>query len=325
MKYRILLITSLSHAWDNGWYYRKGFEQNGHEVILFDPAAHAESVERVRTIVQELRPDFILHTKNELPAEIFEDLRRFTKVIQWHPDPLIQDWLPPYVKAADLFLTMSEGLLEDFRKINPMSYWLSQAFEPSCFETGEITPEDKKIFSSDITFVGNLGSLNQYLVRRQYLERVIDLGVQFKWWGPRIPRKFSTIPLLIGRIGRSYGGRFVWGPEFAKVVKLSKIFLAFDSMPQVRKSMSARMYTAVGNGAFYMCQHVVGIEDVLEPDKEIVTFASADEMAEKIRFYLPREAERQKIAAAGRARILAEHTYEKRTGQLISLAAGILQ
>ncbi len=104
-----------------------------------------------------------------------------------------------------------------------------------------------------------------------------------------------------------------------KVAKLSKIFLAFDSMPHIRRSMSARMYTAVGCGAFYMCQHVEGIEDILEPGKEIVTFRSEQEMIDLIRYYLENDELRMKIAEAGQKRVLRDHTYEVRMRQMMEI------
>lgn len=318
-QYKILLITEFSKPWNNGWYYKSGFEKNGHKVIPFDPASISNSIEGVFKLVKEHKPDLILHTKNELPVETFQKLRQYTKVIQWYPDPVIPDWLPQYVEASDIFFTMSEGLIDEFKKFNPNVFWLTQAFEPSFFEIKQITPEDIRTFSADITFVGNLGSKPQYLQRRESLERIINEGFQLKWWGPRIPRKLSTIPLILGKLGRSYGGKFVWGEEYAKVAKLSEVFLAFDAMPHIRKSMSARMYTAVGCAAFYMSQHVDGIEEVLEPDKEIVTFHSEDEMIDKIKYYLPEEEKRKKIAEAGRQRVLKEHTYEVRLKEMISV------
>lgn len=322
--YRVLLITALGKPWNNGWYYKKGFEKNGHNVMTFDPASVTYPADKVFELVKEFNPDFIVHTKDELPAEVFQDLRRFTKVVQWYPDPVIPGWLTQYCSAADIFFTMSEGLVDDFRKLNPHSFWLSQAFEPGFFEIKKISDEDRKYFSADVAFVGNLGSKAQYLARREILEKVVDSGFKLKWWGPRIPRKLSTIPLIIGKIGRSYGGKFVFLEEYAKVAKLSKIFLAFDSMPHIRKSMSARMYTAVGCGAFYMCQHVEGIEEVLVPDEEIVTFRSDDEMIDKIRFYLKSEAARKKISEAGMRRVLNEHTYEVRILQMMTLIAAVL-
>ncbi|MEC4675677.1 MAG: glycosyltransferase [Nitrospirota bacterium] len=319
MRYRILLITDFSKHWNNGWYYKIGLEKNGHIVRPFNPASISNPENKIFGIIKEYSPDLVIHTKNELPAETFQELRRFTKVVQWYPDPVIPEWLLPYIQAADIFFTMSEGLKPDFQKYNPDVLYLSQAFEPSFFEIEKITKEDVKFFSSDVTFVGNLGSKSQYIARRGALERVINSGFELKWWGPRIPRKFSTIPLILGKLGRSYGGRFIWGEEYARVARLSKIFLAFDSMPHVRKSMSARMYTAVGCGAFYMCQHVEGIEEILEPGKEIVTFRSEDEMIDMIKYYLDNDDLRMKIAKAGRERVLKDHTYEVRMRQMMDI------
>jgi spore maturation protein CgeB len=327
IQYKVLLITSFSKPWNNGWYYKTGLEKNGHTVIPFDPASVDSPLIKVFEIAKECRPDFILHTKDELPAETFQELRQFTRVIMWYPDPVMPEWLLPYVKAADIFFTMSEGLIDEFKRYNNKVFWLTQAFEPSFFAIKKLTEEDKKTYSADVAFVGNLGSKEQYLSRRYSLEKVLDSGVKLKWWGPRIPRKLSTIPLILGKLGRAYGGKFVWFEEYAKVVQLSKIFLAFDSMPHIRKSMSARMYTAVGCGAFYLCRHIDGIEEVLTPGKEIVTFRSDDEMIEMIRYYIGNNELRLKIAEAGQKRVLKDHTYEKRIGQMFALIeqAGVVK
>jgi spore maturation protein CgeB len=231
----------------------------------------------------------------------------------------IHEWLPQYVEAADIFFTMSEGRVDEFKKYNPRVFWLTQAFEPSCFQIKDITAQDSDAYSSDITFVGSLGRKRLHQSRREFLQCIVEKGYSFKWWGPRLPRKFSTLPLILGRLGKAYGGRFVWGEEHAKIARLSKIYIAFDTMPHMRKSMSERMYIAVGCGAFYMCQHVEGIEEVLIPDKEIVTFRSEEEMIEKIDYYLDRDEERRVISEAGRQRVLQEHTYEIRINQMISL------
>ena len=89
---------------------------------------------------------------------MFQKLRSLTRVVQWHPDPVIPEWLPAYVKASDVFFTMSEGLLNTFLAMNPNSFWLTEAWAPSFYEIDEITDMDRNKYSSDITFVGNLGS-----------------------------------------------------------------------------------------------------------------------------------------------------------------------
>lgn len=318
---KVLIAADFSNPWNPGFYIQKGLQQNDVDVKIFDPRTAKDPHAELTAEMKSFSPSVLLHIKDRNLQVVWlkEAKKRGITTVQWYPDIAMPEWLLPYVNTTDIFFTMAEGLVEEFRKYNPRVFWLTQAFEPSFFQINEITPEDINNFSADVTFVGTLGSKEYYLKRRGYLSRVTNEGLKFRWWGPRLPRKFSTIPLIFGKLGRAYGGRFIWGEEYAKAVKLSKIFLAFDAAPQIRKSMSARMYTAVGCGAFYMCQHVDGIEDLFVPDKEIVTFRNEDEMIDKIKFYLKNDSLRKQIADAGKSRALKEHTYKVRTWQMLRI------
>lgn len=323
---RILIADNFSNPWNLGFQVQRGFQQNNIEVRIFDPETTKDPHAELLAEMDSFKPSLLLLIKDrDLPAEWLKEARdKGIATVQWYPDIEMPEWLITYVRNTDVFFTMAEGLVDEFKKNNPRAFWLTQAFEPSFFEINEITPEDINNFSADVAFVGTLGSKEYYLKRRRYLSRVIDEGFNFRWWGPRLPRKLSTIPLMFGGLGRAYGGRFLWGEEYAKAVKLSKIFLAFDAAPRIRKSMSDRIYMAVGCGAFYMCEHVDGIEDVFVPDKEIVTFRDEDEMIEKIRFYLKHDSLRRQVADAGKARALKEHTYKIRAGQMLRVIEDIL-
>ena len=320
-QYKVLLAAAFQ-PWDDGTYYKAGLEKSGHNVFPFDTEGMDYPEREIEKFLKSHTIDFILYTKEELTAEAVLKLKKYTKVVQWYPDIAVPDWLLPRVKAADIFFTMSEGLVEVYRQYNPKVFWLSQAYDPSFFRVDNITDKDKNKFTADVTFVGTLGTKPFYLRKREFLKRVVEEGFQLKWWGPRLPRKIATLPLIFGALGRSYGGEFVWGGNYAKVSRLSKIFLAFDAAPYIRKSMSERIYMAVGCGAFYMCHHVDGIEEVLEPGKEIVTFHSEEEMIDMIRYYLKHDDLRRKIAMAGQRRVLKEHTYEVRFRQMMEIIEG---
>jgi spore maturation protein CgeB len=316
---KILLVTSFEHKWDNGWYYKAGFERNGHVVAAFDPKGAARPVEDFLGLLKSFHPDVLIHTKDELPAEVFAQAKKDTRLVMWYPDAYVPEWLERYVSQCDLFFTKHEGLLDIFKAMNPRTFCLTFGFEPSFFDTGEISQADRRKFATDVTFVGSLGSKPFYFPRRVHLKRVLKDGFGLKWWGPRIPLKLSTIPLILGPVGRAYGGSFVAGRDYALAARLSNIFLSLDALPGLRKSMSGRIFTAVGCGAFFLCLRVDGIEEVFTPGREIAVFDSQQEMMDMIRYYLSHDTERQKIAENGRRRVLAEYTYEIRLRQMMEI------
>jgi glycosyltransferase involved in cell wall biosynthesis len=321
---KILLVTSFNLKWEIGWYCKTGFEKIGHVVAPFDPKGTAHPVEEFFELLNNFRPDILIHTKDGLPAEVLAEAKKYTKLVMWYPDSVVPGYIGRYVSQCDLFFTAHEGLLEVFKGMNPKTFCLACAFEPSYFEIGEITKADREKFETDVTFVGSLGSSPHYLGRREYLKRVISEGFRLKWWGPRLPRKFSTIPLILGPLGRAYGGSltgggFIGGRDFALAARLSKIFLSFDAFPGLRKSMSDRLYTAVGCGAFFLCLRVDGIEEVFTPGREITVFDSEQEMIDMIKYYLSHDTERREIAENGRGRVLAEYTYEIRLKRMMEI------
>ena len=63
------------------------------------------------------------------------------------------------------------------------------------------------------------------------------------------------------------------------------------------------------------------LPDLFDPEKEVVTYRSADEAVQKIKYYLDHESERAAIAKAGQERTLREHTYYHRMQELWQIIA----
>jgi spore maturation protein CgeB len=66
------------------------------------------------------------------------------------------------------------------------------------------------------------------------------------------------------------------------------------------------------SGAFYLVEHFDELTEFFEPDREMVTFGSADELAEKCRYYLAHPRQRETIRQAGMVRARSEHTWQRR-------------
>jgi hypothetical protein len=319
---KILLLTRFRHPWNNGHYYAQGLRELGLTVQGFDPEAAFDPEEDFFSSLETFSPHLLLLTKGTGVREHWLDAARSKSIpmVQWHPDPICDGTVLNLARRVDFFFTMAQGLVEDFRRAGVEKVaWLSQGFAPSFFEIGIPSPQSRDFFGSTLTFVGNLSEQSEYIGRRRSLGRAMREGFDLKWWGPEPARKLRNLAFRLSPLGRAYGGRFVYGSEYAQVASLSAIFLAFDRAPHLRNSMSQRLYMAVGCGAFYLCQHLEGIEEVLVPGREIETFHGEEEMMEKIRHYVPREEARRKIAEQGKRRVLAQYTYRHRFLEMFSL------
>jgi spore maturation protein CgeB len=77
-----------------------------------------------------------------------------------------------------------------------------------------------------------------------------------------------------------------------------------------------RLYEATGVGTCLLTDWQPNLQEVFELDREVVTYRSAEEAIEKVQYLLTHEQERKKIAKAGQARTLKDHTFAQRAIQL---------
>jgi len=317
----------MNRPWSPGHALTPALERTGHAVHVFDYRSTPDPHRDLLAAVDQFKPELHVAYGGELYTP---DLLRRVKAkgvpnVLWYPE-VTPVPLPEAVQlgqACDLFLTIAQGLVEKFTEAGlPAVDWLPEAFEPSIYQYATLTDVDRQLFTCDVTLVGKLESDNPaYMERWKLVKRAVDERVNIKWWGPRIRRKIGTfvLGLLLSKVSRAYGGRFVWNETYAKAVHLSKIFIARDAFPHIRLSTSARTFTALGLGAFLLTYPTKGIEEMFEPGKELVLFQTPDEMIEKIRYYLAHDTERKTIAAAGHQKALSQHTYTHRFQRLFQL------
>ncbi|GFE91356.1 CgeB family protein [Steroidobacter agaridevorans] len=83
-----------------------------------------------------------------------------------------------------------------------------------------------------------------------------------------------------------------------------------DSMAQVGYSPPTRVFEAAGAGACLICDAWQGLEQFLEPGKEVVRVESGEDVAAVLPALTPGEARR--MGERARRHLLSEHTYEHR-------------
>jgi spore maturation protein CgeB len=142
------------------------------------------------------------------------------------------------------------------------------------------------------------------------------LGRAASW--PARPR--VTLPAAIARAIRP--PRF--GLEMYRTLRDARIALDVQGDPEARDSSNMRLFEATGVGACLLTDRTVRLGEMFEPEREVATYASADECVEKIRRLLAHDAERESIARAGEARTLRDHTFARRAARLDELLRGLV-
>jgi spore maturation protein CgeB len=80
-----------------------------------------------------------------------------------------------------------------------------------------------------------------------------------------------------------------------------------------------RLYEATGVGAMLLTDRKDNLHKLFDIDHEVVAYSSKEEAAEMVRYYLDHPDEMVRIAQAGQARTLREHTYGQRMQELVPI------
>jgi spore maturation protein CgeB len=102
-----------------------------------------------------------------------------------------------------------------------------------------------------------------------------------------------------------YTGRELYGQAYREGIWRSKINLSFITHSN-QDEFVHKSFEIAACGGFLLAERSAGHKARFREDEEAVFFTGFDECAAKIRRYLPDEAARTRIAAAGRARALRD-------------------
>jgi len=154
-----------------------------------------------------------------------------------------------------------------------------------------------------VSFIGSA-----YGNRRRWVARLKALGVEVTCFGHGWPR--GTVPAAdIPRIMRASVVSLNFGDSGLQLSGL---------VPYRSRQIKARVFEVPGAGGFLLTEHAQHLDEYFVPGEEMDIFASAEELAGKIRGYLADPARRDRMARAGHARTAREHTYLARFEALLS-------
>ena len=112
--------------------------------------------------------------------------------------------------------------------------------------------------------------------------------------------------------------------ELIRMYSRSKISLGFSSCGDTHCSgqrilqVHLRDFEAPMSGAFYMVEHMEELEEFFEIGQEIVCYHDKEDLADKIRYYLAHDDERERIRQAGYRRAARDHSWHQRFRQVFA-------
>ena len=285
--------------------------------VLLPKVFPASQAWRHRALVEAARtfsPDLILLTSAEVPLGVVRELRLVcaAKVAVWYPDALV-NLGRQYLLASDLdaWFFKDPYMARAFRhKLEINAHYLPEACNPLWHHRVELTEADRRKYACELCTVSNM-----YYYRARMLEMFKDYDL--KIWGISYPSWLES-PLR-----PCYPNVYVAELEKAKAFAAAKIVLNTMHYAEI-EGVNCRLFEAAGCGAFQIADWKPALAELFEPEREMVTFRTREELKEKVDYYLAHPEERQEIAERAYVRAQRDHTYEVRLRamfQILSLSS----
>jgi spore maturation protein CgeB len=184
---------------------------------------------------------------------------------------------------VDLNLTNVPASIVKYRVHGGLAAFLPEAADPKINKPYDLS------FEYDVSFVGA-----RYGWRPRFIQALERRGIHIECFGPGWPNG----PLAFDEMVRLYSQ--------------SRINLGFSGIGHSKKicCLKGRDFEVPMSGGLYLTQEHPDLHRVYQVGREILTYSSVEDCAQKIRWALAHPGEAQCIRERGRERCLREHTYE---------------
>ena len=274
--------------------------------------------EIVRKQINTIKPD-ILYLSDPISFD-----SRFVRSLTWKPS-LVLGWRAANIPSNtdwsefDIMLSCLSGLRNVATKLGAKAtnhffpgfpVWMNML-------AADVEPEYDVVFTGSWTTV-------QHEVRGRLLTSVAEDAKGKYSCAFYLSGQVDSLPPEVAR--NNLRERF--GVDMYKALQSGKIVLDarashvfYDPITNINIDMgrnetaNMRIFEATGSGCFLLTEYYDNLCDFFEIGKEIETFKDAEELKDKIHYYLSHPDERKAIARRGKARCLRDYSMEKRAAE----------
>lgn len=294
--------------------FYQSLKQMGHEVELFDYMGEMQALgkegmnQKLLARVQEWRPTvtlFSLYTDQFEPS-VVEKLREHTKTLCFfHDDTWRVEYSRYWARQFDFFTTPDIYGEMKYREIGlPNAIHFPFGCNEQIFRKMDV---QKKY---DVSFVGGWHPYREWLIKLLEKNGVNVEVVGHRWPNGEIDQDGMVRLFNESRINLNLSNSASWDARY--LISSPRAFINRLRSRKNIEQMKARIFEVNGCGAFQLSYYVEGLAACYEIDQEVGVYADADDLVEKVKFYLAHDALRESIAAAAYKRTLEEHTFARR-------------
>ncbi|CAH0118469.1 MULTISPECIES: glycosyltransferase [unclassified Paenibacillus] len=286
------------------------------ELIPTDPR------QPVADLASQVRPDLVLSLDGmEFSTEQVQSIRQlgFRTAIWLTDDPYYTDFTSNMVGHYDYVFTLELNCVPYYQSLGcPNVYYLPFAVQPTQYRP---KPTQSTI-RSDISFVGSA-----YWNRVGFFDQLVpylqdkNVSISGLWWD-----RLAGFETLKDKIEL---GKWMGPQETSEVYNGSKIVINLhrshddDSVNNNTNkihpvSPNPRTFEISSCATLQLTDIRDDLARFYTPGVEIETYASPQELMEKIDYYLANEEARRDIALRGLARTMREHTYARRLNEMLA-------
>lgn len=208
----------------------------------------------------------------------------------------------PCIKEYDMYFTTNQFNVSELEALGARQVVLTQlGYNRNLFGPREITEGEEQRLGASVGFIGHWETATEAL-----FVRLNDLGLPLRVRGSSWRRaKHKRMP------EHSIEPRAIPTEDYTKSIIATKVNLGINS-EQSRNLSSGRTFEIPAAGGFLLAQRTSEHQRFFEEGKEAEFFSSAEELVAKARHFLRYDADRKRIAEAGRRRCIANgYSYQE--------------
>lgn len=290
----------------------------GHQVDTFyyDGLLHSKD-ELQQTLLakaDESKPDlifFCLFQEQFEPATLLQLKAKYT-TLNWFGDDQwrFNDFTAKYCNAFTYCITTDQFSVEKYQALGQHNVILSQwaAINKHC------TPQFKK-YSYDVSFVGGANSY-----RKWFVKKLAKLGVHVETFGhgwengPIISEDMNKL-FVSSKINLNISNSI--SCDYRYILSSRHALKEFLTSKKSSSQIKARNFEIPYFNGFQLTDYVPTLESYLDIGSEVVCYATVEEAAAQIKYYLNNNLQRENIKSAGHLKSQSKHGYFNRIEDIL--------